>query len=35
MAYDAALVALNGKCDLGNPKGMVLAGEVGLQHLRA
>lgn len=35
MASDAALVALNGKCDLGDPKGMVLVGEVGLQHLRA
>ena len=35
MAYDAALVALNGKCDLGNSEGMALAGEVGLQHLRA
>ena len=35
VAYDAALVALNGKCDLGNPQGMVLAGEVGLQYLRA
>ena len=35
MACDAALVALNGKCDPGNSKGMVLGEEVGLQHLRA
>ena len=35
MASDAALVALSGKCDLGDPQGMVLAGDVGLQYLRA
>ena len=35
VACDAALVALNGKCDPGNSKGMVLGEEVGLQHLRA
>lgn len=29
VAYDAALVALNGKCDLGNPQGNGIKGEVG------